>query len=589
MILSSSVLVGIVWSFVIIALVFRFAYQPLQPRLKTSNITIINAKYLEGPFIFILIMLMAIVVRIWQFGEIPAGFNQDGAMAAVDAKALADYGTDRFGMQWPVQFTAWSYGQMSVMLSYLMIPFIKLGGLNEITARLPALLISIAGLLALYGLIRDVFGRTTALVVLLLAAINPWHIMQSRWAIDCNIFPHFFIIGCYFLNRARHSSRHLYFSMISFACCMYSYGISFFTVPLFLVAVAIYGWTYNIYKIKHILIGMSVYSVLALPVWLVMIINFLRWPTIETPIFTIAFFSESVRSGDILFFSSNFGEQLRTNFQSLLNTTFLQRPDLPWNALDKFGTQYLFALPLVLLGIAVSIVKCRVSPNNDANIAKKFGAFLVLGGLVVGLWTGIVIASVNVNRINIIYYFLIIMAGLGLVQLLRWIKPAFIATLIIYLFSFVLFCNHYFFIWSNEIGAYFFVGMGDALKRASQIDTPKYYVTVNSQFQGARDVSEILTLFHHKVDAKYFQGENFSDTDPRKSSATVAGNKYQLPYSQRYIYFRPETSAINFQESAVYIVNNNEIAHFNSSYFNIIESNGYALIVPKHMPLPAWN
>lgn len=28
---------------------------------------------------------------------IPDGMNQDGAMAAVDAKALADHGTDRYG------------------------------------------------------------------------------------------------------------------------------------------------------------------------------------------------------------------------------------------------------------------------------------------------------------------------------------------------------------------------------------------------------------------------------------------------------------------------------------------------------------
>ena len=47
-------------------------------------------------------VVIAVFVRIYQFGMIPGGMNQDGAMAAVDAKALADYGTDRFGMRWPV-------------------------------------------------------------------------------------------------------------------------------------------------------------------------------------------------------------------------------------------------------------------------------------------------------------------------------------------------------------------------------------------------------------------------------------------------------------------------------------------------------
>ena len=69
-----------------------------------------------------LIVLVAVLIRTWQFGTIPGGMNQDGAMAAVDAKALAEYGTDRFGMRYPVHLTAWGYGQMSALMSYLMAP-----------------------------------------------------------------------------------------------------------------------------------------------------------------------------------------------------------------------------------------------------------------------------------------------------------------------------------------------------------------------------------------------------------------------------------------------------------------------------------
>ena len=42
--------------------------------------------------------IIAVFIRVYQFGNVPGGMNQDGAMAAVDAKALADYGTDRLGM-----------------------------------------------------------------------------------------------------------------------------------------------------------------------------------------------------------------------------------------------------------------------------------------------------------------------------------------------------------------------------------------------------------------------------------------------------------------------------------------------------------
>ena len=47
------------------------------------------------------------LLRLYAFGSVPGGFNQDGAMAAVDALALAHHGTDRFGTWLPAHFTAW--------------------------------------------------------------------------------------------------------------------------------------------------------------------------------------------------------------------------------------------------------------------------------------------------------------------------------------------------------------------------------------------------------------------------------------------------------------------------------------------------
>lgn len=104
------------------------------------------------------IVVIGVSIRIWQFGSVPGGFNQDGAMAAVDGKALADYGTDRFGTWLPAHLYAWGYGQMSSLLSYLIAIFVKFFGLNPITARLPQLIASVAGGVFFYLFIRDIFG-----------------------------------------------------------------------------------------------------------------------------------------------------------------------------------------------------------------------------------------------------------------------------------------------------------------------------------------------------------------------------------------------------------------------------------------------
>ena len=148
----------------------------------------------ERALFWVLIALFT-ALRLYRFGAVPAGMNQDGAMAAVDALALSQYGTDRFGTWLPAHFTAWGYGQMSVLLSYCMVPFLRLFGLSPLTARLPVLLWSLAGMGAAYAFLRGSLGERAALAGLLFLAADPWHFMQSRWALDCNLFPHFLLSG----------------------------------------------------------------------------------------------------------------------------------------------------------------------------------------------------------------------------------------------------------------------------------------------------------------------------------------------------------------------------------------------------------
>ena len=179
--------------------------------------------------------------------------------------------------------------------------------------------------------------------------------------------------------------------------------------------------------------------------------------------------------------------------------------------------------------------------------------------------------------------FLIFAAALCLTWLYYKAKAVFWSGTLVYALFFVLFCHHYFAVWSKEIGAYFFAGMTQALERAAAIDTPRYYITVNSQFQGAKTVSEIITLFKHQVDATYFQGAPFPPTAPRLSAVTVAGNKYGLAYAERYNYIDPTHAAINPAEKAVYIVRDGELARFNPANFTIEPYGNYALVIVKSL------
>ena len=180
------------------------------------------------------ILALAMILRCIRFATVPDGINQDEAMGAVDAWALSKYGTDRYGTFLPVHFTAWRYSQMNVLLAYCMVPFIKLFGFNTVTVRLPMVLISSGAVALVYLVGRKLFSERIALVAMLLTAVNPWQFMQSRWSLDCNLFPHIFLLGFYLLLLGLEKRRYLYLSMVFFGLTFYCYGIAAYSVTAFL-------------------------------------------------------------------------------------------------------------------------------------------------------------------------------------------------------------------------------------------------------------------------------------------------------------------------------------------------------------------
>ncbi len=503
--------------------------------------------------LLVLAFLTAIFVRMYRFGMVPGGFNQDGAMAAVDAKALSDYGTDRFGMFFPVHLTAWGYGQMSSLLSYLMIPFIRIFGFSPFAVRLPMLVVSLVGLGCLYGFTCDVFGKNIGLLVFWFASVNPWHILQSRWALDCNLYSHFFIIGIFLLHKAlmgKWKNMYLAASMIVFGLSMYCYGISIYTMPLFLLAACIYLLVSGKLKIKNVVFAAAVYLLVAWPFIMVMAINFFRWDTIHTPLFTLPYFSDSIRSNDILFFSQNILSQLVLNFKSLLRVTALQTKDLPWNDVQNFGTMYLFSFPFAVAGLCGLLYEFR----------KRAGAVLLFLFLCTGIWCGLVTNSVNVNRLNMIYYSIILLAGIGIYEVIRWMAMPYLKYGIaaVYIVVFVLFVRVYFTTYSNEIGVLFNQDFGAALSSLKESEAEKFYITVGYQQNVA--ITEILTLFWCEIDAEYFQGKISLD---------------ELPYKEKYTFDGMRNITIEPSENAVYIITAEELVLFDDSLYEFEQFGRY--------------
>lgn len=510
--------------------------------------------------ILIIILIIGIIIRIWKFGLVPGGFNQDGAMAAVDGYALAKYGTDRFGTWLPAHLYAWGYGQMSSLLSYLIALFIKLFGFNVVVSRLPQLLVSIMGGIFFYLFIKDILGKKIGLIAAIVVAINPWHFMQSRWTLDCNLLPHFFMAGLYFFNKGLSTKkRYIYISMIFFGLCMYCYGITIYTIPVFLLTIAIYYYIKKKISIKDILISIIIYLAISWPFILTMMVNFFKWDTIKLPFVTISYFPDSIRSNDILFFSDNIGKQLISNLISLLGTTIYQRKDLPWNDVTNFGSMYLFTMPFVYIGL-IRLKKLDSNGNN----------FLIVSALLTGIWVGLTTNNVNINRINIIYYGIMMFATIGIYYVTTNIKNSKWIISTMYLIISLFFLNTYFNSYANEISHAFYDGFGDAVIAAEKTDANYIYITADIQSTGNAAVSEILTLFYNKTDPKYFQGKT-----------NINNGKELLPYQERYTFksITSETVENSKDKNTAYIIMNSDKQYFDNKEYKITDYGSYSLVI----------
>ena len=407
----------------------------LKSKLKT-----INKKQL---IIFLIIIIIAIFVRIYKFPNALKEVNSDEMMLAVNAKSIADTGKDINGISYPVYLLG--FGGQSVLLLYLIVFCIKIFGYSLFAIRLPLLIISIVSLVVFYDLIRRISkNNTIALIGLGLLAISPWHILQGMWALDCNILPHILLIAVYllYIGILKKSRWTLYLSMVFFALTLYSYGIAIYFTPILLLALAIYLRRKKKISIPDLIICIVIFSVLAMPIILMFAINILKTnQSIYLGNITIPYYESLSRTDDMLFFSPNILVQLFINIGFTVLMILGEFDGCVWNSSLVFGTAYHITLVLVIVAIIIKIKNkashihfglsdvfssttdsIQETTNIDINLQDNFPRFLILSWLCTSIFTGIVINQTNINRLNTIWYPLIMLATFALYYFYNYFK-----------------------------------------------------------------------------------------------------------------------------------------------------------------------
>ena len=445
-------------------------------------------------------------------------------MTAVDARAIADFGTDRYGNPFPVFFEGWKIGQQSAFLIYLTAGFLKLLPFNEVTTRLPMLFLSLLGMLAVWGIARMIFSPNTALFCLGLIAINPWHIMQSRWALDCNSFPHVFAMAFFVLIHGlkRDSRKEILGAFLLFGIAMYTYGVAYYAIGIFLLMLCLWFLLSHKASFWQTAAFVLVWLIVSSPLIAMILINQFHLSSIQTDWISIQFFPESIRKSDLLFFSDRIGPQLITNLKAIFQTLVLQRDNDIFNTLPWIGPLYLVTLPFVLLGLWLSRRKSFSVERIEGNTL----VIPLLFWLIAAFSIGFVVSEVNTSRMNLIYYPALIFASIAMDWIWRKRRMLGLAVIVLYSICFLSFGNSYFRVCRKQMNEAFFNGFKMAVRYA---DTHFEKICVATRMPGHNYfmVPEILTQYYLPIDAPYYQG---------KTSAYIGtdGTKWQIPFKERF-------------------------------------------------------
>jgi hypothetical protein len=365
----------------------------------------VNLKSLHWVLVF-LCFVLGTFLRTWDFIENPGGLNQDELGSVYEAFALWTEGTDRWGLSWPSYFPAWGSGQ-NALLTYLSIPLVAVFGPSVFVVRGIVLASALATLPLIYFFARLAFCRTTALVALFFTAVCPWHVMMSRWGLESNLLPFFWMATMVSLQlgfRPQGANVFRVLAPVLAAVSLYAYSVAAFSMTAFVGFAVLFFWREFAKCWRMWMVGLAAGFVLGLPLLHFLLKNhvfkanlavdaFVPWTAPLLPITRLA----QLSGGTV--------DVVKANFFDFVGASFAD--GLVWNTLPGHRP-----LPEVLSFLALFGI---VALFLDARRGSRAG-FIALAALL-GASVPLFFFFVNVNRANGLYLPLILVAARGVAYL----------------------------------------------------------------------------------------------------------------------------------------------------------------------------
>ena len=418
-------------SFLFVAGICFFSMIPPKEQQSKKKINVSFEKY--NLIIITAILIVGALVRFYKLAELPIGFHVDEAAMAYDALCIKEYGMDRWLNKNPVYLINYGGGQSALMAYLVSFCYSFLGNGSVWAIRLPTAVMGVLAILVVFLLTKKIADNTTAVLAAFFTAIFPSLIKMSRFALDCYLMYSVVILAIYVLVIAIEKKKIFLFALSGFlwGISLYTYAISYVFVPIFLGVTILYLLYFKKINWSQIITMGIPLGVMAMPLMLMLAINSHIIPYIELNFITIPILP-FYRGGEIRL--GTVADVVHSIYNLLVFDGWLYNSD------KTFNTVYLISIPLVFVGVIKFLINFIKSIKN-----KTFDKSIIIFSYIISsIVLLIVVSGPCVNKLNVIYPLLAILAAVGMLEIFKKSDILGLAVIGIYMIYFCAFSFSYF-------------------------------------------------------------------------------------------------------------------------------------------------
>lgn len=509
------------------------------------------------------ILLIGVLLRTVYLAY-PFGVFCDEAMNGYDAWCLANFGIDQHLASYPVYLKSWGTGQ-SALYAYLAAPLIRIFGLSTPVHRMPMAIISSVALLFFYWTFRKTQKNIPlTFIISAFLVISPWHIMKTRWALDCNISPEFVLIGICFVILAYYSAAAkkqllLYCAgFIFIALAAYGYGVSWLMLPLLCIGLFFLLIKKKKLSIKQLLSIIFVMAVIVFPLILFALNVFGGGEQYHLGPFTITQLSENRLSETSIINNQDLGVYLSNGIHGAGRLLVIGADGIITNGIRYWG-QYYNPIGILFILFCFWTMICR----RSVSVIDQIFIIWLLANIPV-----IIFITPNINHWNLLWYPLIYFCARGIYEFLDKFRKMVIPVILIFTCMFCYFLYEYFDyyhpknkdkLWNFPA---FTPGMEDPVRFVEKHNFRQVYVSDTKKFSTPATDAPIV-LFYHPIDP-----HGIVRVEQNGKSVLISADNY---------YFGIPNDMTPSPDKA-YIISKYKIEDFNTTDYNVEKFQWYVVL-----------